>query len=404
MGKKKLIVPSCLLLFIISIYPVFATTIGVSPGMISFPKMIKAGYAEDSMVITSSTEETIEGHFEVEGEIEGWISFRPNSDTFSVSSQNPYRVAIIIIPPENINNGNYSGTIRVQTDTVLGVETGAGAAVIAAVAVKIDVEIIGDEIILCRAGAITVTDTEIGLPFDVSATVFNDGNVRLRPEVQINVYDPFTQESVSSSEFLGAYILPTLSKRINGEIQNDLDIGQYFIDIFVRQCGVTETLSFDVFEKGGIVDKGEFIGIRTNEITNIDEPVPVLPVFKNLGQRRVLAKFKGEIRSLKTGKIISVLESDELSVEPGEQIEFPLFFKPDKSGEYQVSGRIIYNKKITYEERSKVIKVVDENGDFKFSRWVGGVLLVILYLIIGLVILILIGKIKKEQNKKKKKF
>jgi hypothetical protein len=122
-----------------------------------------------------------------------------------------------------------------------------------------------------------------------------------------------------------------------------------------------------------------------------------LPMFHNTGGRKVIARFKGEIKNLKTDKIVQVLESDPLEVASGETTEFILYFTPKEAADYQVSGRVIYNNKITFNEQSKIIKVVP--GEAIQLNWI---LYLILYLIIGLVILILIGKIRKAQRKKKR--
>ncbi|MBN2422269.1 hypothetical protein JXB41_03510 [Candidatus Woesearchaeota archaeon] len=390
--KKKIIL---LFILILAIASVNATTIGISPGILYFPNMIKEGYAEAQVTVSTSSPDTVAGHFEVEGEIKDWINLSPDSLEFSTSSSNPYRFSVIIRPPADAKNGNYTGLIRVMTDHVVTTERGASSAVIAAVALRVNIEIIGDEIILCRAGAFSVSDTEIDLPFTVSALVYNDGNVRLRPQFRIKVYDQSEENVLLTTSFLGEEILPTLNKRISRQIPNNLQIGQYFIDVLAEQCGITQRLTFDVVEKGGIVDKGKFIGIRTNEFTYVDEPTPILPVFRNEGPRTVLAKFKGEIISLEKNKIIEVIESDEIAIEPSQQIEFPLFFIPDAPGKYQISGRIIYNKKITFEEKSKVINVIGEKKKVGLSV----IFLILIYMIIGLAILVLIGKIKKERKK-----
>lgn len=153
--------------------------------------------------------------------------------------------------------------------------------------------------------------------------------------------------------------------------------------------------TFDIVEKGAIADSGELIGIRTNEIVRKKETSPVLPVFRNNGNRKVVAQFKGEIRNLGTDKIEKILESDKLEVGPGESIEFPLYFEAEKTGEYQISGRVVYNNKITFNEQSKVIKVTDDAG-LKLSS----LLYLILYFIIGFIIFIMIAKIRKERRKR----
>ena len=177
-----------------------------------------------------------------------------------------------------------------------------------------------------------------------------------------------------------------------------MDTGQYFADILVKECGVTQKTTFDIVEKGQIADSGQLIGIRTNEFSYAREPMPIVPVFRNLGNRKVIAQFKGEIRDLQTDKIVTLLESEQLEVDPQAMIEFKMFFIPEDESEYQVSGRVIYNNKITFDEKSKVVTVIKSESQ-EFS-WV---IFFILYIIIGFLILIMLGKIRKAGKRRRKK-
>ncbi|MFH0875171.1 MAG: hypothetical protein V1859_04475 [archaeon] len=375
-----------------------AATIGVSPGILNFPSMIKSGYAQSNILVSTSSKETLEGHFEIEGEIKDWISIVPANEKFNVSSANPYLFTIIINPPTDAKNGNYSGTFTILTDQVISLESGAGTAIIAAVAVKINVEIIGDEIILCRAGAFSVTDAEIDEPIYVGGTVYNDGNVRLRPEFQVAIYRPLDDTPLFETSFLGEQILPTLNKRITKDVDAKLTTGQYYIDIRAKECSQGVTLSFDVVEKGGIADRGVFIGIRANEFSYAGDLTKVSSLFKNEGVRAVRARFVGEVTSLDSKRILTALESDEIDVEPGRTVDFATYFTPQDTGKYQIAGRVYYNKKVSFDQASKVINVVKKDSLFK----PGSLVLIIIYLIIGISILILIGKIKKSRKHKSK--
>jgi len=397
--KLKLIA-SIIITLLLALYPVSSAIIGVSPSIIRFNKMLRQGYAETQVTITTSTEKPIKAHFTKEGEIQDWITLEPEDNNFEFSRTAPYVFTLIIQPPEDAKSGNYSGVLKMTTDELATVETGAGSSLIAQIALLIYIEVIGEEIIQCRAGAISASSAEIGQQFRVRTTVHNDGNVRIRPEIRVDVWDQYQTRVVNSKTFLGDQILPTRSKDIMKEIENDLPIGQYFADIYVKECDVSQITTFDIVEKGGIADSGELIGIRTNKIAFAKEPLPIAPMFHNSGSRKVLAQFKGEIRNLKTNKIAKILESDKLEVDAGETMEFPLFFTPEEQGEYQISGRIIYNNKITYNGASEVVKVIKGSSQSTY----GWLFLLIGYFILGLIILIIIGKIRQARRHKKKKF
>jgi len=385
-----------ILFFILAISSVNASVIGVSPSIANFPNMLKDGYAERQFTISTSIVNPVNAHFEIEGEIAGWITL-PDKD-FVFSKDSPYVFTLIMQPSEDAKNGNYSGILRMTTDTLATVSSGAGSSVIAQVGLLLYVEVIGDEIIDCRAGAISITSAEINDPFIVRTTVHNDGNVRLRPQIIVDVWDQYRTKVVFSNTFLGDQILPTRSKQLLKEIKNNLETGQYFADILVKECGVTKKTTFDIVEKGQIADAGQLIGIRTNEFSYSNEPMPIVPVFRNLGNRKVIAQFKGEIRDLQTDKIVKILESDQLEVKSREMIEFKMFFIPEKESEYQISGRVIYNNKITFDEKSKVVTVIKSE-----SRNFSWIIFFILYIIIGFLILIMLGKIRKARKKRRRK-
>lgn len=388
---RKQILFALVLIFIIS--SVHASVIGVSPSVVRFHKMIKGGYAEAEVSISTSFQEDIGAKIEPAGEIAEWITHDPKDADFVFSEEKPYTFSMIIEPPLDTPSGNYTGQLKFTTQELASVNSGAGSSVIAQVIMLIYVEVIGEEVVACRAGAFSVENSEIGEPFLVGGTVYNDGNVRLRPEFIIQVYDQMQTKIIYTSSFLGSMILPTKNRYIMQEVSHSLPVGQYFAQITLPQCDVTDKTTFDVVEKGQISDSGRMIGIRTNPKVNANELMPIFPVFENSGQRKVTAFFKGELRDLKTDRVVSVLESEKIEVNPKETVEFKMYYTPKKSGDYLVSGRVHYNNKITFDEQSKVIKV--EGNAFSFS-WL---IYILAYIIIGLVILILIGKIKKAKKK-----
>ncbi|MBN1503243.1 hypothetical protein JW930_06910 [Candidatus Woesearchaeota archaeon] len=391
-----------LMLLLLLSCPIYAVTIGVSPSIINSRNMIRGGYAENMILISTNTPSELWGHFEIEEEFISWISFEPESEQFTISSANPYGVKIIITPPEDTPNGNYSTLITILSDAIVSPERGAGSSVIAAIGLRLNIEVTDVETVMCNAGALYISATEIGEPFTVGATVLNTGNIRLRPTFLLEVYDQDQENLLMRKTFAAKdRILPTTSGRVFQEVEHNLEIGQYFAQLTVTECEASAVLTFDVVERGGIVDTGELMVIRTNEYAYVDQPTPIVPLFRNTGPRNVVAKFKGQIESLDDKSIVSILESDELQVLPGETMEFPMFFIPEKAGKYQVSGRVFYNKKITFEEKSKVFEVVRGK---KEAPKLGVIILIIIYLIIGLLIFILIGLIRKERKKFRKRF
>lgn len=396
--KNKLII-ILTVLFVIMSFEVSASVVGASPSIIRLERMLKGGYAESKITITTSFENPIGAGFSKEGDVANWITFTHDNDFFNVSKSDSYSTGLIIEPPLDTPTGNYTGTIKITTNELGRVNQGAGSSILAQVAILLYIEVIGEEVVECRAGAIYTSNSEKNDPFLIHSVVNNDGNVRLRPEIFIEVYDQYETKLMMSKRLLGTEILPTLRKEFFVEVDHELPVGQYFAKIIFDECDVIKKTTFDILEKGQISDSGQLIGINSNEFVIANEPMLIVPFFRNNGDRKVLAKFQGEIRNLKNDKIVQVLESEELEVNPTQTIEFKMIYTPTKSGEYQISGRVKYNNKLTFDEKSKIVNVKGSALDFDLKI----VIYVFLYIIVGLVILILIGMILKEKRKKNRR-
>ena len=216
-----------ILLFILVLSTVHASVIGVSPSIIQFNKMIKNGYAQAEVVVSTSFTQDIRGRIQPEGDIAQWVTYSPKDSKYVFSQKKPYVFNLIIQPPQDTPSGNYTGQIKFTTEELASVSEGAGSSVIAQVIMLVYVEVVGDEIIACRAGAISTGNAEEGEPILIRATVKNDGNVRLRPEFIIQIYDQFETRILSTSSFLGSQILPTTSKDLINEEKVNLQLQPY---------------------------------------------------------------------------------------------------------------------------------------------------------------------------------
>lgn len=371
----------------------FAVSIGVSPGRVSFDNMLQDGYAERTVTITTNTEDFLSGHFNVDGDIQDWLSFEPDPSTFTVSKGNPYKLKIIARPPADVGNGNYSGMIEIVTDTIGGVEGRAGGIVKAAVNLMVNLGVSGEQTIACRAGGFNFKDIETGFPLELDVTVINDGNVRLSPTVMIDVWDQLQEDLLLSQSITGDEILPTTERKIFRRVPNSLKVGQYWASLKVRECDTSDFLTFSVVERGEIADKGTFSGILNNPSATIGETVEFIAKFVNNGKRAVNAKFKGSARL--EDKIVQIIETDEIIVPAGEVGDISIFFTPEKPGKYTLSGRIVYNKKLTF-EKGTVLTVNPGEGEKKFE-----ILPLALYTIIAVTILFLVRKIVKGKRRKR---
>jgi len=117
-----------LLIMVLALAPAaLAISIGVSPGMIGVSDLLRDGYAEKVVTISSSITQEVNAHFEVEGEVKDWLSFEPASPNFVISKDKPYALKIIIRPPADAPMRVHTGEISFITDSVANVEGSIGS-------------------------------------------------------------------------------------------------------------------------------------------------------------------------------------------------------------------------------------------------------------------------------------
>lgn len=396
--KMRLREITVFLIIILLSHSVTAVSIGVTPSNIEYRGVLKGGYAEDYVTITTGSVEPLFGHFEADGQMQSWLSFEPNTTTFNASRDNPYKLKIKVEPPEDTRNGQYTGTLIIYADYVGSIAGRAGGFVKAAVGLNLKTFITGDERIACRAGGFNFDNIEVNEPLRLRLRVINDGNVRISPEISFDIWDQFQENLLITDSAETKEILPTSEEVISLIFSSkNLDIGQYWANIKVDECATSEKLTFNVVEKGGIADSGILEEIRNKAWANTNEQIEIRAKFRNSGQRTVSAKFKGNIKL--DNKVVKVIETDEITVPQGESTEFVEYFTPKLAGRYITSGRVVYNNKLTF-EKSSVLNVNDVIEEPTKQRKFNLISLLI-YLVIIITIIFILRKIVKEKHKKK---
>jgi len=389
MIKKHLIFGLCIILLLNTVSS--AGIVGVSPGNIQFSKVLRNGYAERYITITIDSENPVRVKLDSRGEISKWLEF-PNN--LSISKNNPGRVLLSVMPPSDIPNGNYSGFVRISTDSLTDEKTKeqhATSAIKAVLDVAINIEITDLEILGCRARNFKIKSVEQGDNILFNVDILNEGNIRLKPRISFDIWDQEQISIVKTLEKRGKEILPTREEHLMFEIQShDLELGQYWIEVNVLDCLSSETLTFDVLEPGALKAEGILLSILSRVWSDVDETIPIIASFKNTGEKNVDAKFKGKITQ--EGKIIQILESEKTNVPIGELTNFTFFFTPRKPGKYIASGRVFYDKKRTFE-----LSTIMNINPKKFSIKKG--ILTIVYLLLIIFIVFLISKIRKEKRR-----
>jgi len=169
----KRFVLTILMCFVLLTPAAIAVSIGVSPGRVQYRNVLADGYAERTVRVSTNSDIDLTGHFEVRGDVQEWLRFEPAGPQFVISQQNPHFLKIIVEPSSDIRNGSYQGQIEFVTDRFGNLTSRAGGLVRAAVTLLVDVEVINQEILACRAGAFDIKDAEIDFPIEFSDVIYS---------------------------------------------------------------------------------------------------------------------------------------------------------------------------------------------------------------------------------------
>jgi hypothetical protein len=378
------------IMFILFLQMSTASTIGISPSRITFNNVLRGGFAERVVVISIDADSYAELTVKPRGEIEKWLNFSDKS--FRVSRDDPYELVVSVNPPSDMPNGIYRGILRVESSGTGQARADYATGIIkTALDLAIEVEITDIESMNCRASLFNVNSVEKGDDIVFTMEVLNQGNIRLRPNVKINIWDQEQSRVVMTRDFTNQEILPTKKDKILMKVPSSgLEIGQYWAEIISIDCLSSEILTFDVLEVGAMKADGMLVQILAKTWADSGETIPISVIFENTGEKNLEAIFRGNIMT--GNKIFQILESEERVFVPmGESTIMQFYFTPKTEGKYVISGRVFYDGKRTF-EKSAIVNV--RPMGFRVSS----VSRPIFYGLLFFAILFLLYKIRKEKN------
>jgi hypothetical protein len=386
----RMILLVCTFIFLISF--VSSANIGISPASTYFKDVLRGGYAEKVVTITIDSVEPTKVSLAPRGDIAEWLSFKETE--FEVSKDKPYYLKIILQPPIDIPNGNYSGFLRITTTSKgSGVAGQATGIVNAALDLYLEVDITDVQYSSCRAWNYQAESAEKGDDVLFKLNIYNEGNVRLSPTIKIDVWNQERTEIVKQLEFSEEIVIPTTEKELIINMDSsDLKIGQYWVEITSVECYSSETLTFDVLEEGALKAQGVLLRVTSPPWIKVDDTTLIEALFENTGEKNVNARFKGEITL--GSKIVQILESESSSVEMGKFETFKFYFTPRKEGRYIVTGIVLYDGKRTF-EKSTVINVEKKGFEWNSLK------MPLIYIFLIIAISYLAYKIRQERKRNK---
>ncbi len=387
---------SLALVLVISSSLVNAVGISVTKAVIDYEGVLKGGYAEDVLYVSTDAPFDIPLSYETIGDIANWISVDPDLNnpnvTIYISNAQYQTLRVLIKPPADTPTGTYTGNLRLITGSINKPGGQYGSQLQAAFMIRISVKVTGTEFLSCTGGGVIIKDTEIGSPLEYYMTVSNSGNIRVRPTATIDVWNQDQTKLLTTKQlaFNNVEVLPTTNQAFFNTFSNTLRIGQYWAYVTVAPCGNSQLVTFNVYDKGAIVDSGDLIRIDNKPWAKVGEIVPIVATFKNTGQRTVSAKFKGVITS--ENRIIDTIDSEFYDIPPGQIGNITIYFTPKNYGQYLISGRVLYNNKLSFEKGS--VLNVNEGVIEEPFNW----LYVLVIIVIIIIILLLLIRIRKKKH------
>ena len=388
-----------LFMLIILASTVQATAIGVSRAEIKYEDVLKGGYAEETFVASTDSLQDVELQYEFLGEIADWLSLKSDKDML-IKMNDPETLTVIVEPPTTAPNGIYEGVLRITTGEIAKNEGQFGSTIKSAFRIRIYVTITGRQIQTCTLGGVTITSAEYDQNLELISTIKNSGNVNLQPSYEIDIWNAEQTKLLETINLQSNQVIrPTQTQTLYQDFNHDLDLGQYFADVRIIDCGNEEEATFQILDKGEIADSGELIQLYNQAWAKTNDIVPISANFRNSGQRTVNVKLKGTVTL--NGNVVKVIDTDPISVVPGAVEKLETFFNPIEPGKYNIKVRALYNNKLSF-ERESILNVnptgeVPELQQFKLN-WYPIILLVLAIIAITLIFLI-----KRKQSKPKHK-
>jgi uncharacterized protein YaiE (UPF0345 family) len=375
MNMKKHVYASALsLLFLANV--VSAVSIGAGPSTIEFGRLVKGGYAEETLTVSTSGDEDLTCVVEFTGDLKDWLSI-DKGDRFNLPANSRVKMKAIVQPPPDAPNGEYEGAIYIKAAPTSTISEGTGLIVGAGVKVRVFAEVSGEEYVSLLVENLRASDTEVGYPIVFGATLRNTGNVKFNPRFVVGIKDAGGVK-VLSGEYDETVVLPTREEVMEFTISSKgLSVGSYTADVNVygqgkllhNQILVVNLLSEGTWRMGGVLEDI----ILSPESASAGDTVKVTAVFKNTGEVKLKAKLKSEAHM--GGKLKDVLtESDELTVQPGETVSLDTYYTVGEAGNYIVRGYVLYSGQQT-DTKSSLLKVSGGGGNL------------LLYIIIAVVLL-----------------
>lgn len=339
-----------------------AASIGLSPGAAKFEGVLRSGYSEKTITLSTSSETPLNCEITATGPAEKWFSYSAGKN-FVLNPRSHQTLTIMVEPADDAPNGFYEGYITIVIKPNASVSGGMGSQISTGVSLKYSVEVSDVEKRHYAVSNVYITNdgtTEERMPIEFSVSLNNDGNVRLTPRIVIQLLSEDKTEVLGTSEYSNKLILPTTKQDFLITVPHNLSLGKYwakFTAYLDDKIVSDNVLPLEILERGSLRVRGTLVQVSLNKIwVYTGEIVEINASFKNDGVVSTPVVFKG--RALLDGTVEGLIESDEVEAAPGETVDLTTYFTPKKPGRYTITGKASFSKKQST-EKSSILNVRD---------------------------------------------
>ena len=397
---RPLIVIGLMLMLLIS--NASAIGLGVVPSKLSIGDALRGEEYEQTVIVHNTDVMTTTFRPYATGEISDWISYYDEEGneltTITIPGKDSAKILLKFKIPDDAASGNYNSTVYVENVPEAGAGEGAGAQMLIRMPVDITIKVTGEQVLEGVVQGVTLMDTEIEYPLRIKVLFRNTGNVVAKPAIDVEIKkEGTTIQSFSSSD---KAVKPHAMEEISVEWDTKGQaVGDYLADVAISLDGnvlYEREIPFKILERGALTRKGILSGLSYEGEPAIGEMIKVIATFENTGKIETKAKFIGEVH--RDGKLVDVIESEELEVPVRKTSTLTSYFKLDKPGNYKISGYAIYEGKKT-DTKEILLKVPGEEGEEENVTLTPITPIVIGIGVVGVLPVILIVVLLRKRNK-----
>lgn len=354
------------LMLVVLISNAGAIGLGVVPSELSIADALRGEEYEQTIIVHNTDVMTTTFRPYATGEISNWISYYDEEGNeltkITIPGKESAKILIKFKIPDDAASGNYNSTVYVENVPEAAAGEGVGAQMLIRMPVDITILVTGEQILKGVVQGVTLMDTETEYPLRIKVLFRNTGNVVAKPAIDVEIKKEGTAiQSFSSSD---KAVKPHAMEEISVEWDTkEQAVGDYVSDVAISLDGnvlYEREIPFKILERGTLTRKGILSNLSCEGEPVVGEMIKVLATFENTGKIETKAKFTGEVH--RDGKLVDVIESEELEVPVRKTDTLTSYFKLGNPGNYNISGYAIYEGKKT-DTKEILLKVPGEEGE-----------------------------------------